>query len=139
MLTDAARHGPDMLQIRGAILVGRGANGDELKQAVRDALSHVGGEGQPAILRVAFDQILQPRLVDGYFALLQPLNLVLIDVHAQNVITHFRKTGARYQAHVAGPENSNFHKCHLINCSKLGTRLIPEQRIVFHDPACCAR
>ena len=62
---DAARSGKDVLEVGGAVFVGRRADGDELDGAVVDGLVDVGREAQATGGDIAPDHVLQARFVDG--------------------------------------------------------------------------
>ena len=118
VLTDGMRCRDHILQVGRAILVGRGAYGDELDHAMLRALSHIGRESQSACGHVALDHILQTRLVNRDAALLKSVDLVRVHVHAQHIVTHFSQAGACHQAHIASANYSNFHFLNLnrISC-----------------------
>ena len=52
---------------------------------------------------------LETGLVDRYLALIEPLDLVLIEVAANDVIAHFRHAGAGDEADIAGAEDCYLH------------------------------
>ena len=89
------------LQIGRAVLVGRRADGDELEQAVVDALLNVGRELEPACLDVAFHVVLEAGLVDRDLAVVEPRDLVFVDVDADDVVAHLRHAGTGDQADIA--------------------------------------
>ena len=73
---------------------------DELEETVADAGNGVGREPQPALLGIAPDELLEPRLVDRDLALLQALDLGGVDVDAQHVVAGIGEAGARDEADV---------------------------------------
>jgi hypothetical protein len=94
VLTDRLGDGQYVLQVRGAVLIRRRAHGDELEQAMIHALLHVGGELEAAGLYVALDVVVQTGLVNRDLALVQPRNLVFVDVDANDVVARFGQAGA---------------------------------------------
>ena len=98
---DGLGDGEHVREVGRAVLVGRGADGDELEQAVADALFRVGRELEAPLLEVALHQHVEARLVDGDVARLQARDLAGVDVDADDVVAGFGKAGARHQADVA--------------------------------------
>jgi len=106
---DGARDGEHVLQVGRTVLVRRRADRDELEQAMLDAALDIGRKLQAAGLHVALDVVVEPRLVDRHFAVVQALDLVLVDVHAHDVVARLRHAGAGDQADVARAENRQSH------------------------------
>ena len=73
----------------------------ELVHAVLGAV----GETQPAGGDVALDDFLQTRLVDGDVAGLKGLDLLLVVVHADDVMADIGETRPADQPHVAAADN----------------------------------
>ena len=96
-------------QIRRAVLVGRGADGDEDDPAVRHALGGIGGEAEPAGGGVRPHQIVEPGLVDRDAPGLQRLDLGGVDVDAEHLVADLRQHGPLDQADVAGTEDGDPH------------------------------
>ncbi len=48
------------------------------------------------------NHLLQARLINGNLTCLQHLDLFFVNIQATDFITHVGKTGARYQADIAG-------------------------------------
>ena len=110
MLADGAGDGANMLQIGGAILVGRRTDCDELKQPVHDAFSDVGSELQPAAGAVAPNHLIQTGFVNRNLATLQHRHFALIHIHTQHIVAHFGEAGPSHQPDIAGAKNGNFHR-----------------------------
>ncbi len=108
---DVARRFEHVLQIGGAVLVGRRADRDELDLAVRDARFHIGGKRDAPGRAGARDDFLQARLVDRNPAVVQDLDLAGIDVEAKHVVPDFREARAGDETDVAGADDGDFHKC----------------------------
>src|SRR5690606_5718904 len=88
VFADAACDGQHMPEVRGAILVGRGADGEERKRAVGDALGGVEREPQPSGFAVFGDQCIETGLVNGDLAPVQHVDLSGIHVHAEDVVAN---------------------------------------------------
>jgi len=128
VLADGTSDGADVLQIGGAVLVGRGADSDELEQAVGDAFGQVGGEAQPAAVAVALDQIVEAGFVDRDFAALEHFDLARVHVHAQHVVAHLGETGTSDQPDVAGTENRDFHARFLLRITRICSCWFADER-----------
>ena len=98
-----------VLEIGGAVFVGRRADRDELEQAVLDAFRRVGREVEAPGGEIALEQIVQPRLVDRRLAALEHLHFALVDIHAQHVVADLGEARTRDQADVAGTEDGKTH------------------------------
>ncbi len=109
VLTDGARHAQHIVQVGAAILVRGRADGDELQGGKGHGQGRIGGEVQTAGLDVAGDQGFQARLVDRDVALFQTRDLVLVDVHADHVVSCVGQTGACHQADVARSKDGDIH------------------------------
>ncbi len=77
------------MQVGRAVLVGRGADGDELHFGVLDRFFDVGGEAQPAFGDVAGDDGFEARLPDGDDAGLELVDLALVNVDADDAVADF--------------------------------------------------
>ena len=109
MATDIARRRQYVLQVGRTVLVGRGANRDELDVAVRHAGCDIGRKLQAASGAVACHDLFQARFVNRDAAVVQDVDLVLVDVETEHVVAEFRQAGAGDQAYVTGADNGNFH------------------------------
>ena len=102
-----------------AILIGRGAHGDEQHGSVRHGVPRIGRELQPSRLRIALDQFMQPRFVDRDAALAQNANLVLVHVEGDHMVAHLGQAGPGDQADVARSDRCDFHGVSLTSrCDK---------------------
>ena len=102
---DGLGHGQDVREVGRTVLLGRGADRDELEQAVTDALFGVGRELEAPLVEVALDQHVEPGLVDRDVALLQPRDLAGVDVDADDVVAGLGEAGAGDQADVTRTED----------------------------------
>ena len=64
---------------------------------------------QAALLLVALDELVEPGLVDRQDVLLQPVDLALIDVGADDVVAGFGEARADDEADVAGSDDGDVH------------------------------
>jgi hypothetical protein len=90
---DVARGGHHVLQVGRTILVGRGADGDELQHAVGDGGFDVGGEAQAAGGDVLLHHGLKARFVDRDATFVEDADLVGIKVEAEHVVADVRQAG----------------------------------------------
>ena len=74
-----------------------------------DPCHGVGGEADPAGGMVFLDEVLQPRLIDRNVALVQPFDLVGVDVDAQDVMTDFRQHRRLHEADISNPKDGQLH------------------------------
>ncbi len=108
-MADGARDGEHVAQVGRAVLIWRGADGDDLEQAVLHALRRIRGEFEAPGVGIALDERIEPGLVDGHLALVQALDLAGVDIDADDVIARLGEAGARDEAHVAGAEDGDSH------------------------------
>ena len=101
MRGDGARDGKHVAQVRRAILVRRRADRDHLEEAVRDPFGGIERELEPTLGLVASNQLVEPRLVDRDLAAVEALDLLRIDVDANDVIAGVREARARHESHIA--------------------------------------
>jgi len=71
-----------------------GAHGDEHGGGCLDGRRQIGGERQPACLRVAGDEVVEPGLEDRDFASLERRYLRRVLVHADHVMAEIGKARA---------------------------------------------
>jgi hypothetical protein len=93
----------------GTVLVGRGADRDELDRPMAHRFRHVGGKPQAAGSRIAPHQRFESRFVNRYATGVQQLHLVFIEIEAEHVVAEVRETRARDQSHVAGADDRDLH------------------------------
>src|SRR6185436_16021892 len=98
-----------VLEIGRAVLVGRRADCDELKQAVLDAFRRVGREVDASSREIALQQLVETRLIDRRLAALEHLHLALVDVDAQDCVPDLREARTGDQADVSRTENRESH------------------------------
>ena len=109
VLADLLRHGEHVAEVRGAVLVGRGADGDEHDVRRRDGGRDVGREPESALALIPRDIVVEARLVDRQDVLLQPVDLRLIEVGAHDGISGLGQTRADDEADIAGPDHGDVH------------------------------
>lgn len=106
---DGITHRKKTAQISRAVLSGGCPYGNEQHVGMLYRQLLVGGEEQALVIKVFTHQIGQPRFVNMHLAQAQLVDLGLINVHADNVVTDFGKHGCLYQAYVSATENADFH------------------------------
>jgi hypothetical protein len=106
---DLGGHRVHVLEVAGAVVALRGAHGDEDHLGVLEPLAQVGGEMQAALLGVALDQVFQAGFKDVDLAALQDLHDLGVDVHAEDIVSHFGEAGSGNQSHVAGADDAHVH------------------------------
>src|SRR5690606_15592635 len=109
VLADGFGDSKHMPEIRRAILVRRRTDGNELEQAVIDALLDVGGEHQSTGLAITLYVRVKAGLVNRYVSGVQPRDLGFVDVDANDVVAHLRHAGTGNEAHVAGAKDCQSH------------------------------
>src|SRR5690606_32817003 len=109
VLADGIGDLENVFQVRGPVLVGRCADGDEDDIGEIDALGNVGREPQTAGMHVVDHHRFQARLVDRQAAREQSFDLGLVGIDAQDVVADIRQAGARDQADVAGANYRHIH------------------------------
>ncbi len=98
-----------MAQIRAAVLPGGRPDGDKHGKSVLDTLLQVGGKAQPAVLDVLFDQLLEPRFVDGDLSLEEGFDLAFILVHACDLYPEFGEAGSRHKSDISCAYDGDVH------------------------------
>jgi hypothetical protein len=106
---DVARRGEHVFQVGRTILVGRRADCDELELAVRHRRVDVGGKAQATRRFVAADHRLQAGFVNGNAAVVENVDLALIEIETEHVVADFGKAGSGDQADIAGTDDGDFH------------------------------
>ena len=82
-----------------------------------DGFLDVCGELEAAGLDISFDVGLEPGLVYRYLAVVQPGDLLFVNVVADDMITHLGHAGALNQADIAGAENCKSHSDSAPRCA----------------------
>lgn len=100
-LGDFPRHFFNVGQVHGAVRIGRRGHGNEDDFAFRNGISNGGGKFQPSDGHVFFHEFFQLGLVNGNGPGLEGAYFFRVIVHTDDVVAHFRKTGARGKPHVA--------------------------------------
>jgi hypothetical protein len=106
---DLLGDGEDVAEVGGAVLVGRRADGDEDDARRRDRGGHVGREAETAAGLIALDEPLQAGLVDGKDVLLQAVDLLLIQIRADDVVPRLREAGPDDESDVSRSDYRDVH------------------------------
>jgi hypothetical protein len=103
------RHREHVPQVRRAIFVRRSADGDEHDIRRRDRGGDVGREAKPPLALITFDVVVEARLVDRQDILLQPIDLRLVEVCADDGVSGLGETGADDEPDIARPDDGDVH------------------------------
>ena len=109
VVTDGLGDGLHILEVCGALVGHRGADGDEDDLALADGGSDIGGEGEPALGLVADDDVVEAGLVDGELIALEHLDFAGIDIGADDRVADIGKAGASNQTHISRTDHTNLH------------------------------
>ena len=107
---DRPRHVEHVLEVRGPILVGRRADGDEYDLGALHRLTHIGREAEATLAEVVEDEGLEGGLVDRQLSLSQPRDLPRVHVGAQHVVARLGETSAEDEPDVTRPDDGNLHR-----------------------------
>ncbi len=99
-------HCLNIRQVGGSAIALRGAHGDEDGLALFNGLSQMRGEHH-LVATVLCQQLWQMLLKDGHAALAELLHTGFVVVDADDLVTHFRKTGRRHKPYIARPDHTD--------------------------------
>ena len=102
-------HAKHRAQVSRTVFAGRGADGNKQHLTVLHGQLFITGEPQALAVEVLAHQSAEPRFKDADVALLQQLDLVLVDVHADHIVTDFRQHRRLHQAYITTTEYTDFH------------------------------
>jgi len=108
-LRDQLGHGVHGAEIGATVAARRRAHGDEDGVRVGHGAAHVLGEGEPAGVGVALDQLGQAGLEDGDLAALQGLDLGRVHVCAHDLLAGLGEAGAADQTDVSRTDHAELH------------------------------
>ena len=101
----------NVAQIRMAVAAPAGCpNRDEHRFSPRHGGLQVGLERQPSGLDVGGDHLVETRFEDRNLAPLQPVDLGLVGVHADDIVAEFREAGTRDQSDIAASDHDDTHR-----------------------------
>ncbi len=101
-----------MLQVGRAILVSRGAHGDQQQVSVCHANGGINREAQAAAGQMALDQRGQPRLIEGDLPQPEGGDPLVIHIHAADLMAHLGQNSGLHQPDIACAKNGDLHeKC----------------------------
>ena len=86
---------------------------------LRDRLTRLGGEAQPAVAHIIRHQGVQAGFIDRNAAVLQARDLGLVLVDAHHAVAEVGETGARDEAHIAGSDHRHAHGLVLVGESSV--------------------
>ena len=146
---DVAGDAQHVLEIGGAVLALRRADGDEDDLRGFDGAGQLGRERQPAFGRVALDELGQPGLVDGHAGPPQHPDFALVLVDADHVVARLGQAGSHHQPDISRSNDRYFHRpptplCR-VSASLNGATLPsadwmdrgPRNLAGYHPPDCC--
>ena len=87
--------------------MGRSSDRDEQHPAVGYTRKSILAEAQMTGRDVACNHLLEAWLIDGYSALIECIDPGAVDVDAENLVTHLRKTASRHKPYVSGAEQGD--------------------------------
>jgi hypothetical protein len=114
MPRDGFTHGEHVAQVRRTIVARRRADRDEQHLAVLHREFFIGGELQSLGFQAFAHEAGEARLENAHVALLQQLDFLFVDVHADHVVADFRQDRSLYQANVTATKYTDFHRSLLI-------------------------
>src|SRR5262249_54135871 len=103
-----ARDFKDVLQIGSTILALWRADRNEDDAGTADRLWQQGRKGEPVLVAVATNELLQPWLVNRHLACAQQANLRRVLVDTDHVVAAFRKAGACDKADISRSNDCDF-------------------------------
>jgi hypothetical protein len=105
-----------MLEISGAVLARRRTDGDEDYLGRADRFGKIRREREPAFLLVPLYNRFKALLLNRQVVLLEPSDLLLVDVGAGDAVARFRETRAYNESNVAGTNYGNVHELARLCC-----------------------
>jgi hypothetical protein len=99
-----------MLQVGGAVFIGRSANGDDLQLAEGHRFRDIRGESQLPAFDICLDKVFEARFLYGDMLVFQPIDFAGNDIHAQNMMPDLCKAGPCNQADITGTGDCYLHK-----------------------------
>lgn len=111
---DFAAHAFDVVQLQIAVLLARRADTDERHIALQNGGGDVSSAAQAALTQALLQQFFQARLDDGRFAVVDQVDLVRGDVHANHVVTACRQTAGTNGTYITQTEDTDSHGIHLV-------------------------
>ena len=106
---DVARNAEHMLQVGGAVLALRRANGDEDDLGRAYGAGQLGREAEALFVSVPADDLFETWLVDRHLASGERPNLRLVLVDADNGVAVFGEAGAHDEPDVPAADDGDFH------------------------------
>jgi len=106
---DLPGHCFHMLQVGGAVLLGRCADGDKNHLGAVEFFGDVGGKAEPPSLDVTLDDVIQARFIDGYPAVFEGVDFVMVFIDANDGMAKVGKARGGNKADIACADNGNVH------------------------------
>ena len=109
VLSELSGDSKDISQIGRAIFIGWRTYSREDHLYIIEDLGEVGSEVETVELDITFDEFLKTRLIDGHDAILELVDLLLVDIDTGDMGSHLSEACATDQAYVAGTYYCNIH------------------------------
>jgi hypothetical protein len=109
MLTDRLRYRQHVLHVSRPVFIRRCADGDHLEHTVPDGFFEVGRELDVTLVAGMLDLFFKTRFINRDFAVIQPIDLISIDIHTDDMIADLGQTGPGDQADIARAKDSYIH------------------------------
>ena len=110
VLAKRAGHGEHILQVGGAVFVGRRTHSAEYHFDIVKNAGEVGREFETAFALVPENHFVKTRFVYRNFTFLERFNLGLVHINASHVDAHFGKACAADKSYISCSDNRNIHK-----------------------------
>jgi len=117
--------------VRGTVVAGRGADGDENDITVSDALGQIHAEPQPAGFHVRLEQFRQTGFIDRTLAPVQCVDFVRVLVDSDDFVSGVGQTRTGDQTHISRADDSEPHAS-TPNGEKVLARIVP---VDYRHPA----
>ena len=109
LLADHAGGRLDVACVARAVVPGWSGDGDEADGGGGDSFLVAGGEAEPFLVDVPFDDFFEARLVDRDDSFFEVFDFRLVDIEAYDLVSHFREAGAGDKSDVSCSYNQNLH------------------------------
>ena len=76
---------------------------------MRNRHSRVSRETQTLFGAIGGNKVFQAGFEDRDLACIETGDLVRVDIHTNNIVSHLSQAGSRNQTNISGTENSNLH------------------------------
>jgi lysophospholipase L1-like esterase len=109
VLADHRGYREHVTEVGRSILIGGGPDGDEDNLGSRNRGGDVCGKGKASVGLIALDERLESRFIDGQNVPLQPIDLLFVNVGANDIISRFGQTSADDETDVTRSYDRDSH------------------------------